>query len=100
MKLTLNYKEVFEKLYPILIGVVGGKYEVKPGITLVCPSNLTYKLAKAVDGISIEFPSTQIKIEASKWLFQMDGFITRIYVRKDNITIEISNLPDLIITFA
>lgn len=99
MKLELKYKEVLSKLFPLLYGAVNGSIEVSPGIRLSVTSRLQFELLKEGESVVVNFPTSHIKIMASKWLFQVDGFVKRVVIKKDNMVVEIENLPDLTVYF-
>jgi len=99
MIVELKYKDVFEGVWKALNGLVGGKYEVKPNIWVECPSDLTWRLRKDGTDIVVEFPKSKLKVKAAKWIFQMDGSIALIRIKKDKVLVQIDNLPDLTIVF-
>lgn len=99
MQLQLAYKVLFEAVWKALNGVVGGKYEVKPNIWIECPTDLTWRLKKNGSDIVVEFPKSKVKVTAAKWMFQLDGTILSITIKKDKVLVEIENMPDLEIIF-
>lgn len=99
MKLELKYKEVFQTVWLALNGVVGGKWEVKPNIWVECPTDLVWRLKKEGEALLIEFPKSKLKVSAAKWVFQLDGTIERVVVRKDGLTVQVTNMPDLLVSF-
>ena len=99
MQIELKYKDVFEGVWKALNGVVGGKFEVKPNIWVECPTDLTWKLRKDGNDIIVEFPKSRLKVSAAKWMFQLDGSITGIRIRKEKVMVEIEGMPDLSIVF-
>lgn len=99
MQLQLVYKVLFEAVWKALNGVVGGKYEVKPNIWIECPTDLTWRLKKNGSDIVVEFPKSKVKVTAAKWMFQLDGTILSITIKKDKVLVEIENMPDLEIIF-
>lgn len=99
MKLELKYKDIFEGVWKALNGVVGGKYEVKPNIWVECPTDLTWKLKKESETLIVEFPKSKLKVSAAKWLFQLDGSISSIRIKKDSLIVLIDGMPDLTVIF-
>lgn len=99
MKIEIKAKDTFQTVLKALTALVGGKYEVKPGIWLECPSDLSYRLRKDGSDIVVEFPKSKLKVSAARWIFQMDGFIEKITIKSDQVLVNISNLPDLQVVF-
>lgn len=99
MKVEIKAKDTFQSVLNALTVLVGGKYEVKPGIWLECPSDLAYRLKREGNDILIEFPKSKLKVTAAKWMFQLDGSIKEIRIKSDKILIIVENLPDLEIYF-
>lgn len=99
MKIELKFKDTFKIVYDVLSGLVGGRYEVKPNIWVECPSDLTYRLRRDGTDIVVEFPKSKLKVTAAKWVFQLDGSISLIRIKKENILVQIDGMPDLTIVF-
>jgi hypothetical protein len=99
MRIELKYKDVFEGVWKALNGIVGGRYEVKPNVWVECPTDLTWKLRKDGNDILVEFPKSRLKVSASKWMFQLDGSISLIRIKKDRLFILVDNMPDLEVIF-
>lgn len=99
MKVELKYKDTFKIVWDALSGLVGGRYEVKPNIWVECPSELVYKLRKDGSDIVVEFPKSKLKVSAAKWVFQLDGNISLIRIKKDKVLITVDNLPDVELIF-
>lgn len=99
MRIELKYKEVFEVVWKAINGVIGGKYDFNQNICVECPTNLTWKLRKDGDDVLVEFPINNVKVSAAKWIFQLDGSITGIRIRKDKVMVEVAGMPDLEIFF-
>lgn len=97
MKLELKYKDVYTKIFPLLFGAVGGSVELQPGINLETKGKLDFSLIKSNLGVSLVFPSLKPKVIATKWIFELDGYINKVDFLKDEILVDIEGMPDLLV---